>query len=179
MTEETLTIMEVLMVLMSSLGGGGAVADPVEFNETNETEELEEIDTNVVVRQINSMIDRLIGDINRDYSIIQARTSKDRVSSGTPNAENRGTIIITMQNKGQNNISTSDLILLSGTGESTADSECFENTEKISPGQTYECDTGITYPLPTQRVVIQIQHAEEHRTVSRTCQPRTSTDRVC
>ena len=176
------TIAEVMMVLVGTMGAG-AVYDGstgVQDVDQNITGNITEEEAEGLLSSFQKAVDNLVKEVGTEVSIYRMESNKSNVGGGQHTVENYGTIHASIHNVGETEANTTEFRMTVLTGEKM-DGNCFtrENSTVLAPGETYYCDTGITFPKATNEVELKVllQGSAKDRTY--TCRPELVGDTIC
>lgn len=154
-------VIAIVLLLMVTVGAVGVVYTQFNSLVGNPSEELED-------QQRNQDTDIRISQMQTNASL------SDDINSLDHNKENYGAVEMTISNTGSvsRNVSSFSLTATGTDDDPATDGECFgqdPNPTILDPGDTYECDTGVTYPEVTTDVSFEVLLQGSSRTWTDTC----------
>ncbi|WP_414838165.1 archaellin/type IV pilin N-terminal domain-containing protein [Candidatus Nanosalina sp. VS9-1] len=156
-------VIAIVLLLMVTVGAVGVVYTQFNSLVGNPSDEFEDQqrnqDTNIRISQLQT---------NADLP--------ENINSLDHTPANYGNITMTLQNSGSVSRNTTSFVLsVSGADGSvpTSGAYCFtaEDSVILDPGDTYECNTGITYPQVTNEVEFEVLLTGSSKTWTETCRP--------
>ena len=153
-------VIAIVLLLMVTVGAVGVVYTQFNSIVGNPSEELED-------QQRNQ-------DTNIRITQMQTNASlPENINSLDHNKDNYGTVRMTISNTGSISRNTTSFSLVAtGTEDDPAvDGNCFDavTSQILDPGDTYQCDTGVTYPEVTTSVSFEVLLQGSSRTWTHTC----------
>lgn len=176
------TIAEVMMVLVGTMGAG-AVYDGstgVQDVDQNLTGNITEEEAEGLLSSFQKAVDNLVKEVGTEVSIYRMESNRTSIAEGEHTVENYGTIHASIHNVGETEANTTEFRMTVLTGEEM-DGNCFteENSTLLAPGETYYCDTGITFPRATNEVKVKILLKGSAKDRFYTCRPELVGDTIC
>jgi len=122
---------------------------------------------------------------NTNIRILRGASNNTSITgTGSHNLANYGSLYLEIQNTGSVARNTTSFLMSTGSVDDTIGEHgqpCTqpENSTILDPEETYQCNTGITYPQATNEVEVELQLKGSGKSWNYICRPETTGASIC